>query len=178
MACHHKSPLSPLSREKWKIMLLSHTLTMRGSKAKDKGNIRVKYPYVLSKYSIIFKNLGIDTQLINLIWQSTQLLPNSKVKIEVSRPEKAHVYYFILWLLHLHVIGVFILHMTNTVIKLVRYNEIPCFKYLNQAFLCVCAFFFCLFYKFYPIYFHFEGIFTQTEKRKYDFTHLVKFWWG
>ena len=55
------------------------------SRARDKGSIRVKYPYVLSKYSIIFKNLGIDTQLI---WQSTQLFPNSSVKIKVSRPEK------------------------------------------------------------------------------------------
>ena len=27
---------------------------------RDKGSIRVKYPYVLSKYSFIFKNLGID----------------------------------------------------------------------------------------------------------------------
>ena len=34
------------------------------NRARDKGNIRVKYPYVLSKYSIIFKNLGIATQLI------------------------------------------------------------------------------------------------------------------
>ena len=30
--------------------------------ARDKGSIRVKYPYVLSKYSIIFKNVGIDMQ--------------------------------------------------------------------------------------------------------------------
>ena len=52
---------------------------------RDKGSIWVKYPYVLSKYSIIFKDLGIDTQLI---WQSTQLFPNSRVKIKVSRPEK------------------------------------------------------------------------------------------
>ena len=43
-------------------------------RARDKGSIHVKYPYVLSKYSIIFKNLGIDTQLI--FWQSTQLFPN------------------------------------------------------------------------------------------------------
>ena len=28
----------------------------------------------------------------------------------------------------------FILHMTNIVIKLIVYNEIPCLKYLNQAF--------------------------------------------
>ena len=55
------------------------------SRARDKGSIRVNYPYVLSQYSIIFKNLGIDTQLI---WQSTQLFPNSRVKIKVSRPEK------------------------------------------------------------------------------------------
>ena len=34
------------------------------ARARDKGSIQVKYPYVLSKYSIIFKNLGIDTQLI------------------------------------------------------------------------------------------------------------------
>ena len=54
-------------------------------RAGDKRGIRVKYPYALSKYSIIFKNLGIDTQLT---WQSTQLLPNSRVKIKVSRPEK------------------------------------------------------------------------------------------
>ena len=54
-------------------------------RARDKRSIWVKYPYVLSKYSIIFKNLGIDTQLI---WQSTQLFPNSRVKIKVSRPEK------------------------------------------------------------------------------------------
>ena len=53
-------------------------------------------------------------------------------------------------------------------------NEIPCFKYLNQAFLCS----FLQFYKFYPINFHFGGIFTQTEKWKYDSTQLIKFWWG
>ena len=37
---------------------------MTDSRARDKGSIRVKYPYVLSKYSIVLKNLGIDTQLI------------------------------------------------------------------------------------------------------------------
>ena len=31
-------------------------------RARDKGSVRVKYPNVLSKYSNIFKNLGIDTQ--------------------------------------------------------------------------------------------------------------------
>ena len=57
------------------------------SRARDKGSyiIQVKYPYVLSIYSIIFKNLGIDTQLIS---QSTQLFPMSGVKIKVSRPGK------------------------------------------------------------------------------------------
>ena len=54
-------------------------------RAHDKVSIWLKYLYVLSKYSIIFKNLGIDTQLI---WKSTQLFPNSRVKIKVSRPEK------------------------------------------------------------------------------------------
>ena len=54
-------------------------------RARDKGSICVKYPNSLSKYSIIFKNLGIDTQLI---WQSIQLLPSSRVKIKISRPEK------------------------------------------------------------------------------------------
>ena len=51
--------------------------------------------------------------------------------------------------------------MTNTIIKLIVYNEIPCFKYLNQAFYALIFF---LFYKFYPINFHLVGIFTQTEK--------------
>ena len=32
-------------------------------RARDKGSVGVKYPYVLSKYSIIFNYLGIDTQL-------------------------------------------------------------------------------------------------------------------
>ena len=49
----------------------------------------------------------------------------------------------------------------------------PGFKYLNQAFLCS----FFQFYKFYPINFHFVGIFTQTEKWKYHFTQLIEFWW-
>ena len=50
------------------------------TRARDKGSIRVKkhIRYILSKYSIILKNLGIDTQLF----------PNSRVKIKVSRPEK------------------------------------------------------------------------------------------
>ena len=52
------------------------------ARARDKGSIRVKYPYVFSKYSIIFKNLGIDTQLI---WQ----IPNYfQIQRLVSRPEK------------------------------------------------------------------------------------------
>ena len=67
--------------------------------------------------------------------------------------------------------------MTNTctIIRLNGYNEIPCFKYLNQAFLC----YFFLFYKFYPMDFHFLwGIFTQTNKWKYDFTQLIRGWSG
>ena len=99
------------------------------SRTRDKGSISVKYPNVLIKYSIIFKNLGIDTQLI---WQSTQLLPNSWVKIKNFKARKAHDYNFILWLLHK--IGVFILPMTKTVTKLKRYKAIPCFRYLNQVF--------------------------------------------
>ena len=54
---------------------------LRLCRARDKGSIRVKYPYILSKYSITFKNLGIDTQLI---WQNIQLFPNWRVKIKVS----------------------------------------------------------------------------------------------
>ena len=62
-------------------------------------------------------------------------------------------------------VGVFILHMTNlyTIIKLIGYNEIPCFKYLNQAF--CCAFFF-FFYKFYPIKFHFVGYLYSNQKNE------------
>ena len=40
------------------------TLILHHNRARDKGSIRVKYPYGLSQYSIIFKNLGIDTQFI------------------------------------------------------------------------------------------------------------------
>ena len=46
-------------------------------RARDKGSIRVNYSYVLGKYSISFKNLVIDTQLI---WQRSQLFPDSWVK--------------------------------------------------------------------------------------------------
>ena len=52
----------------WVVFFFFHFI-----RARDKGSIRVKYPNILRKYSIIFKNLGIDTQLI---LQSTQLLPN------------------------------------------------------------------------------------------------------
>ena len=63
--------------------------------------------------------------------------------------------------------------MTNIIIKLIGYDEIPSFKYLNQAFLRS----FLQFYKFYPINIILGGIFTQTKKWKYDFTQLIKFWW-
>ena len=131
---------------------------LRLHRARDKRSIRVKYPNVLSKYSVIFENLGIDTQLI---WQSTQLFPNSRVKIKSFKARKAHDYYFIVWLLHL--ICVFILHKTNIIIKLIRYNEIPWFKYLSQHFLCS----FFLFYKFYPIRFHFElgGAYLYSNRK-------------
>ena len=75
-------------------------------RAWGKESILVKYPYVLSKYSIIFKTLGIDTQLF---LQSTQLhvFPNWRVKIKFSRPGKPMIttLNFIFWLLQ--IIGVF-----------------------------------------------------------------------
>ena len=52
--------------------------------------------------------------------------------------------------------------MTNIILKLIGYNEIPCFKYLNQAFLCS----FLQFYKFYPINFHFGGYLYSNQKRE------------
>ena len=51
------------------------------------------------------------------------------------------------------------------IIKLIGYNEIPCFKYLNQPFLCS----FLQFYKFYPISFHFVGYFYSNHKMKIQF---------
>ena len=56
--------------------------------------------------------------------------------------------------------------MTNTIIELIGYNEIPYFKYLNQAFLCSVF----LFYKFYLINFHFGcgggGVFLLKPKNE------------
>ena len=52
--------------------------------------------------------------------------------------------------------------MTNIIIKLIGYNEIPCFKYLNQSFLCS----FLQFYKLYPINFHFGGYLYSNRKMK------------
>ena len=76
------------------------------------------------------------------------------------KARKAYDCYFISWLLL--IVCVFILHLTNINIKLIGYNEIPCFKYLNQAFLCS----FLQFYKFYPIDFHFGGYFYSNQKMK------------
>ena len=67
-------------------------------------------------------------------------------------------------------VGVFILHMTSKIVKLKGYNEIPCFKYLNQAFLrlflSVFFFFFFFFYKFCPIDFHFGEYLYANKKMK------------
>ena len=64
--------------------------------------------------------------------------------------------------------------MTNTIIKLIGYNEISCFKYLNQAFLCS----FFLFYKFYPINFHFAGYLYSNQKMKIWFYPVDKILMG
>ena len=105
------------------------------SRARDKGSIGVKYPNVFSKYSIFYKKLGywypIDLTKYPII---------TKFKGEnwSFKASKAPDYCFILWLLC--IIGLFILHMTNTIIILKGYKEITCSKYLNQAF---CAFSLC-----------------------------------
>ena len=50
--------------------------------------------------------------------------------------------------------------MTNSIIKLIGYNEIPYFKYFNWAF---CALSFC-FISFNLLIFIFGAILTQTEQ--------------
>ena len=45
----------------------------------------VKYPIILTKYSITFKNWGIDTQLINRILYLFQL---AGIKVKCLSPEK------------------------------------------------------------------------------------------
>ena len=129
-----------------------HTNFQSPFRARDKGSIQVKYPQVLSKHSIIFKNLGIATQLI--------LFPNSRVKIKVSRSEE-HMITILYY--DYCTVGVFILHMINlyTIIKLIGYNGIPCFKYLNQAFCCALCF---CFISFTQLNFILGGIFTPSKK--------------
>ena len=86
--CLQKEGTSGFSRTRvklWPLFSVQYLIYIDISRARDKRGIQVKYPSVLSKYSIIFKNLGIETKLI---WQSIQLFPNSRVEIKVLRPEK------------------------------------------------------------------------------------------
>ena len=59
----------------------------------------------------------------------------------------------------------FILHMINITIKLIEYNDIPCFKYLNQAF-CALSFSFIRFTK---LTFILGGYLYSNQKMKIQF---------
>ena len=64
--CSHDDPGLTLTYFYGKVRFGLLGKRMYKIRARDRGSIQVKYPYVLSKYSVILKNLGIDTQLI---WQ-------------------------------------------------------------------------------------------------------------